>query len=167
MNTEPTITIEPYLAEDERQEAVCAMILQIQQNEYGIPITLEQQPDLMDIDTFYRHGSGNFWTAIAEGEVVGTVALLDIGQGRSALRKMFVKKEFRGGGLSVSRRLLDTAFAWAKERGVSEIWLGTTPAFRAAHRFYEKNGFSEVSKAELPIGFPVMEVDKKFYKKIV
>lgn len=167
MNTESTITIEPYLAEDERQEAVCAMILQIQQSEYGIPITLEQQPDLMDIDTFYRHGSGNFWTAIAEGEVVGTVALLDIGQGRSALRKMFVKKEFRGVGLSVSRRLLDTAFAWAKERGVSEIWLGTTPAFRAAHRFYEKNGFSEASKAELPIGFPVMEVDKKFYKKIV
>ncbi|WP_373446971.1 GNAT family N-acetyltransferase [Saccharibacillus sp. O23] len=167
MTTEPTITIEPYFAEGERPEAVSAMILHIQQNEYGIPITLEQQPDLMDIETFYRQGSGNFWTAIAEGEVVGTIALLDIGQGRSALRKMFVKKEFRGGGLSVSRRLLDTAFAWAKERGVSEIWLGTTPAFKAAHRFYEKNGFAEVSKAELPSGFPVMEVDKKFYRKTV
>ncbi len=167
MDVHSPISIESYQSNEQRRAGIAQMISEIQQDEYGIPITIEQQPDLREIETFYQRGSGNFWTALHEGEVVGTVALLDIGQRRTALRKMFVKAEFRGGGLGVSRRLLDTAFSWAAQQGVEEIWLGTTPAFKAAHRFYEKNGFVEVFRSELPSSFPVMEVDKKFYKKIV
>ena len=37
----------------------------------------------------------------------------------------------------------------------------------AAHRFYEKNGFESVSIDELPKSFPVLQVDKKFYRYIV
>lgn len=44
-----------------------------------------------------------------------------------------------------------------------EITLGTTAKFLAAHRFYEKNGFSEVDRAALPDRFAVMVVDTKFY----
>lgn len=33
----------------------------------------------------------------------------------------------------------------------------------AAHRFYEKNGFRELARSELPERFPVMAVDSKFY----
>jgi hypothetical protein len=36
--------------------------------------------------------------------------------------------------------------------------------YKAAHRFYEKNGFSEIKKAELPPNFPLLQVDTKFYK---
>ncbi|MES1217848.1 MAG: GNAT family N-acetyltransferase, partial [Bacteroidota bacterium] len=36
--------------------------------------------------------------------------------------------------------------------------------FIAAQRFYEKNGFKEIRKQELPETFPVMEVDIKFYR---
>lgn len=32
------------------------------------------------------------------------------------------------------------------------------------HRFYEKNGFTEIDVAQLPENFPIMQVDKKFYK---
>jgi N-acetylglutamate synthase-like GNAT family acetyltransferase len=49
------------------------------------------------------------------------------------------------------------------EKGVREIFLGTTSAFLAAHRFYEKNGFGEIAKTELPAAFPVMAIDSKFY----
>ncbi|MGS5018622.1 GNAT family N-acetyltransferase [Paenibacillus sp. JJ1683] len=148
----------------EYQSQVVDLILHIQQNEYNIAITKEDQPDLLDIENFYQHGNGNFWVALHEGIVVGTVALLDIENHKTALRKMFVKQNYRGKTFNVSNQLLQHAIGWAKERSVEGIYLGTTPQFVAAHRFYEKNGFVSIVLDELPMGFPVMKVDKKFYK---
>ena len=143
---------------------IVGLISSIQRNEYGIDITPEQQPDLQSIPSFYQTGSGNFWVALADDAVVGTVALKDIGGGGAALRKMFVAPGWRGGEKGVARGLLATAISWARSKGVSAIYLGTTAQFKAAHRFYEKNGFIEVPKEELPASFPVMAVDSRFYK---
>ena len=142
---------------------VVEVILSIQQREFGIPITLDDQPDLRDIPAFYRRGCGNFWVAVDEGTVVGTVGLLDIGNGQAALRKMFVSATHRGPAHGVAKRLLDALLAWCRAHAVREIHLGTTAKFLAAHRFYEKNGFREIARADLPASFPVMAVDTKFY----
>jgi N-acetylglutamate synthase-like GNAT family acetyltransferase len=53
---------------------------------------------------------------------------------------------------------------WARYKEFTEIFLGTTEKFTRAQRFYEKNGFEEIEKQELPATFPVMEVDIKFYR---
>lgn len=37
----------------------------IQREEFGIPITAEDQPDLMDTAGFFRSGAGNFWVSLA------------------------------------------------------------------------------------------------------
>ncbi len=42
------------------QSGVEDVILPIQQTEFGIPITLADQPDLIDIPSFYQKGKGNF-----------------------------------------------------------------------------------------------------------
>jgi N-acetylglutamate synthase-like GNAT family acetyltransferase len=97
-------------------------------------------------------------------EIVGTIALLDIGHNQGALRKMFVKAQFRGSTHGVARRLLQVLLEWCQLRNFHEIYLGTTARFLAAHRFYEKNGFWEIEQTELPGSFPVMSVDTKFYK---
>lgn len=144
-------------------EGVVALILPIQQAEFEIPITIEAQPDLLDISRFYQRDNGNFWIALDGGQVVGTVALLDIGNRQAALRKMFVKATHRGAEQGVAKRLLDTVFVWCRARGVRDVYLGTTAKFLAAHRFYEKNGFREIRRDELPASFPVMAVDTKFY----
>ncbi len=89
------------------QASVADMIVHIQQEEYGIPITREQQPDLQDIAGFYQQGNGNFWLAYIGEQVVGTIALLDIGQQQVALRKMFVHQDYRGkawGSISYTAR---------------------------------------------------------------
>ena len=91
-----------------QQAAVIDVILPIQQHEFGIPITLEAQPDLLDIPAFYQSANGNFWVALASGEVVGTVALVDLRNAQVALRKMFVKAAFRGRTHGVAQALLDT-----------------------------------------------------------
>ena len=157
------IEIQPFSAP--HADGVVALILPIQQAEFGIPVTIADQPDLKNITGFYQHGNGNFWLALDGGTVVGTVALLDIGEQQVALRKMFVASSHRGSEHGVALRLFDTAMAWCASRGVRDVYLGTTAQFLAAHRFYEKNGFSEVSRADLPQSFPVMKVDSKFYRR--
>ncbi|MFJ3054671.1 GNAT family N-acetyltransferase [Herbaspirillum sp. NPDC087042] len=147
----------------EHAAGVVDVILPIQQQEFEIPITLEGQPDLKDIPGFYQKGRGNFWVALDQGRVVGTISLLDIGNDQVALRKMFVAASHRGREHGTAARLLEGAIAWAREQGVRQVFLGTTAKFLAAHRFYEKNGFRLIEKTELPSAFPVMVVDTRFY----
>jgi GNAT superfamily N-acetyltransferase len=146
---------------------VLRLILEIQREEFSIDIAAAQQPDLLDIAGFYQVRDGNFWVALADELVVGTISLLDIGNGQAALRKMFVHRAYRGHEVGTAKRLLAALLGWARDRGVREIFLGTTPKFLAAHRFYEKNGFTEIPPADLPPAFPIMAVDKKFYRRVV
>jgi GNAT superfamily N-acetyltransferase len=154
------IPYRPNLATD-----VMDLIAGIQRDEFAIDIGAAQQPDLADIPGFYQVRNGNFWVAIADERVVGTIALLDIGNRQAALRKMFVHRTFRGHQVGTAKRLLDTLLGWARDREIREIFLGTTLQFLAAHRFYEKNGFSEIGQCDLPAAFPIMAVDKKFYRR--
>jgi N-acetylglutamate synthase-like GNAT family acetyltransferase len=156
------IDIAPY--SERHRDGVVALVLPIQQAEFALPVTLQAQPDLLDIHGFFRKGCGNFWVALYGGEVVGTIGLLDIGDGVGALRKMFVQAPFRGPQHGVGQRLLSALLRWCGAHGFRSIYLGTTDAFRAAHRFYEKNGFAEIPKAELPPAFPVMGIDTRFYR---
>jgi len=148
----------------QHRDDVGALIVGIQRDEFQIPITLEDQPDLQDIPGFYQHGAGNFWVALSEDEVVGTLALLDLGNHQGALRKMFVHANYRGPGHGVSARLLETLLEWSRAQDVKEVYLGTTEKFRAAHRFYERNGFEQIPAGELPPRFPKMAVDTRFYR---
>ncbi|MFS8145411.1 GNAT family N-acetyltransferase [Rhizobium sp. BR 249] len=143
---------------------VLSVILPIQREEFGINITADAQPDLRVIPDYYQSGKGQFWVAVWNGAIVGTLGLKDIGNNQAALRKMFVSAEVRGREHGVAARLLDRLFAHARETGLTDIFLGTTDKFVAAHRFYEKNGFSELAKADLPRSFPLMAVDSKFYR---
>ncbi|KOS68789.1 GNAT family acetyltransferase [Lysinibacillus contaminans] len=159
-----SVVIEIKRYQKDYQEAVLNLILNIQQDEYGIAITKEDQPDLFKIEAFYQNGNGNFWVALHDGEVVGTISLVDIGNQQVALRKMFVKKTYRGKDYGTASHLLQTALEWARERNITGIYLGTVPEFLAAHRFYEKNGFEQIDRTELPENFPVVKVDKLFYQ---
>jgi N-acetylglutamate synthase-like GNAT family acetyltransferase len=158
------ITIKPY--SEEYKEEIINLILNIQQNEFQIPISREDQPDLNDIPNFYQTGAGNFWMALCDNQVVGTVALIDIGNNQAALRKMFVKAAYRGNRYSAAKLLLQTLLEWVGVKKVREVYLGTTEKFVAAHRFYEKNGFVQIGKENLPAAFPVMKVDTRFYQYI-
>ena len=156
------IVISPF--HPEHQQGVQDVVLTIQLHEFGIPIRLEEQPDLMDIPGFCQRGKGNFWVALAGLEVVGTIALLDIGEGLGVLRKMFVEEAWRGKKYGVAKSLLNTLLNWARDKNFCEIYLGTTARYLAAHRFYEREGFHEIPAEKLPAAFPRFAVDSKFYR---
>jgi N-acetylglutamate synthase-like GNAT family acetyltransferase len=149
------------------QEAVISLILNIQRTEFGVPITLEQQPDLTSIPVFYQKGNGNFWVALVGDRAVGTIALIDIGSSQIALRKMFVHESYRGQVHQTGQKLLDIATSWMQQKGCTEVFLGTLDIFVGAQKFYRKNGFDEIPQASLPENFPRMALDNTFFKKRV
>lgn len=147
------------------QADVSDLILSIQQQEFGINITAEDQPDLQHIDTFYQRGAGQFWVAEELGQIIGTIALIDIGGEAVALRKMFVAAAHRGAVKGVAQTLLQTCHAWAATQGIKDIYLGTIDVYHAARRFYEKHGYVRINRVALPPSFPLIAVDNVFYHR--
>lgn len=145
------------------QAAIVKLILNIQQQEFGLPITLKDQRDLLDIPSYYQQGNGNFWIALDREKVIGTIAAIDIGNSQLALRKMFVDSKYRGKEIGLGQTLLNSLLNWAQTKDICDIYLGTVGVFRAAHRFYEKNDFIAISRDVLPITFPTMAGDTMFY----
>lgn len=144
-------------------EQAIELILNIQQKEFNIPITVEDQPDLMEIESFYHEKGGNFWGAFAEGELVGSIALVKFDEKAAAIRKMFVKKEYRGKEFNIAQMLLETLIAFCQEQKIEDLYLGTVNVLKAAQRFYERNGFLKIEKENLPAPFPLMSADDVFY----
>lgn len=147
---------------DDYSEAVVDLILNIQQKEFNVPITLEDQPDLLEINNFYHKKGGCFWGAFIDGELVGTIALVKYDDREGAIRKMFVKKEFRGKELFIAQQLLDTLITFSKQNDLLDLYLGTVSILEAALRFYERNNFVRIEKETLPDAFPVMGADNVF-----
>lgn len=143
-------------------ESVIDLILNIQQKEFNVPITINDQPDLVRIDEFYLATGGNFWGAFINGELVGTIALVKFDEKAAAIRKMFVKKEFRGKEYSIAQKLLEILITYCRENGINEVYLGTVSILQAALRFYEKNHFKIIEKEKLPAKFPLMNADNVF-----
>ena len=160
MNT-LSLTIAPLFNDDCKQ--IINLILPIQQIEFNVPITIEGQPDLLDIETNYHQGGGNFWGAKIDGELVGTIALINTGHNAGALRKMFVKKDFRGREYGIGQQLLEILLAYCREKNITDVYLGTVDMLKAAHRFYEKNNFNRIDAEDLPFYFPRMMADNRFY----
>jgi len=159
------MVIETY--QEKYKAEIAKLILNIQHNEFNVPVTISDQPDLLDIENFYFRKNGNFWVAVENERVIGTIALIDIGNRQSALRKMFVHKDCRGKEKGIGQLLLNTLISWCRQKSINEVYLGTVEQLHAAKRFYERNGFVKVEKAELPETFPLMPVDTEFFKLII
>ena len=85
---------------------------------------------------------GRGWV-IEEGDRVVAVV---VGNARNGnIWGLFVHPEFERRGLG--RRLLDTAVDWLWSRGLTQLWLTTTPGTRA-HGFYEAAGWKQAGLTE-------------------
>lgn len=148
--------------QNEYENQIVDLILNIQQKEFNVPITLEDQPDLLDIQNFYFKSGGTFLGAFIDEKLVGTIALVKFNPEAAAIRKMFVKKEFRGKEFQIAQQLLEQLIAYSKENGIKNLYLGTVSLLQAALRFYEKNNFATIPKESLPTDFPLMKPDNTF-----
>jgi putative acetyltransferase len=147
--------------------AVAGLVLPIQQLEFGVAITLEAQPDILDIERSFNRDRSGLWGAFIDEQLVGTIGLIDIGAGAGVVRKMFVHASYRGKQWGIAQLLMDTLVGHCRNAGIKDLWLGTIHTMGAAARFYERNGFIKISKEGLPGSFPLMAVDDTFYHLVV
>lgn len=149
--------------DDSFKDEVIAPILDIQNNEAGINLSLAEQPDLSDITGAYMAGGGNFWVAVdAGGQVIGTLALMMLGDGWAVLKKFFVRSDYRshGVGLALYEVLLDHA----SRHRVRHIILDTPSVAVKSHAFYERAGFRRIDKTCLPVRYEYPDRDSLLYR---
>lgn len=154
--------IQPF--EFKYQPEVVALVERIQVGEFDIRIEEGQRRELQSIPESFQKNKGNYWVALFNEKVIGTIAVIDIGHQAFELRDVFLDKQYRGNVKAFAKQLLDTVFAWSQAHDVNTIYLGTTLSFKAAHRFYEKHGFDEIARSDMPPYCQPMDCDEKFYR---
>lgn len=150
------------------QQAVVALVLDIQQREFGLALSEENQRDLKDITAYFSAPSSSFWVAEEEaGHIVGCIGLEAMSPKVAVMRKFMVHPNWRGSGNGVSRALLDQFEDGAAKLGVERIILSTVAATRAAQRFYEKSGYLRIDRTNLPTEYTPGPLDSVFFSKYV
>lgn len=138
-------------------------VLSIQNTEFNLGFTDEEQPDLIDTAHFYREGG--FWLAKENGQIVGTIGLQKLDANTGVLRKMFVLKECRSVKPSVAQLLFDTLVDEAHELGFETLYLDTPAIAVASHKFYERNGFVQIDRPAAPSHYSFPDRDSKVYRR--
>ncbi len=103
---------------------------------------------LGDPETTILRKGGSIFMLYADGNPVGCVALIPLGQGVYELSKMAISPHNRGRGLG--RRLLLHAIAQARLLGATALFLGSSTRLADAVHLYESVGFRHVPPESLP-----------------
>ena len=97
--------------------------------------------DLGDIEQSYRARGGLFRVLEdPDGAIIGAYGLYPMESGTCELRKMYLRRAWRGQGLG--KRLLDDALAQARRLGFARVLLETASVLKEAITLYERYGFA-------------------------
>lgn len=134
-------------------DEIISLIIGIQNCEAKIGLSLEKQPDLLNISLNYQDNGGEFWIALNDGKVIGTIGLMIKENHCAVLKKFFVNKEFRSKkvGLALYKKLIK----YAEEKGVQSIILDTPAVAHESHKFYRRAVFQKITpdEDELPVSY--------------
>lgn len=146
----------------QRQIELNNFVLGIQNGEFGLGFKKNEQLDLINTAEFYK--GGGFWVAELEGEIVGCIGLQKLNENIGVLRKMFVKKELRGTDLKIGQKLFDKLKSESQKLAFKSILLDTPSIAKASHRFYEKNGFLNLDRSQIPSDYTFPDRNSKIFE---
>ena len=121
--------------EESYNKAINDFIISIYVEEFGFE---EHREEIEKRNNeIYKKSDGKLWIALNEkNEIVGTIALLKHSDDNVELKKFYVRKDYRGQG--VSKALYEKVMDMCKESGFKRIFLGTYERLENAIQFYIK-----------------------------
>lgn len=155
--------IEIKIYEDCDREEIIRLVLYCQNDGTRPLVTVEDQPELLHIGEKYILMGGNFWVAKENGRVIGSIGLMNCGNGIAVLKKFFVYEPYRGVPHHLGRRLYSVLLQFAKEINIQKIILDTPKNTQRAHKFYEQAGFEKINEEDLPIVYDYPYSDSDFF----
>lgn len=147
--------------QDKYQQQIIDLILHIQNDEAKINLPLEEQPDLLNIPSYYQQNGGAFLLAVDHDQVIGTLAFMNYRNGNAVLKKFFVRSDWRS--KKVGLALYEAVLVILKRNHFRQVLLDTPSVARASHRFYEKAGFRKISIDQLPFPYDFPDRDSYLY----
>jgi N-acetylglutamate synthase-like GNAT family acetyltransferase len=143
---------------NKHQEDIDAMMLQISKEFDEVIFS----PNSVPIKRVAHVIGNQFWVALDEKLVVGTLGIMRMNAHEADLKSFFVYKEYRG--TEVAGLLLQQLMNYAQTKSIRMIYVGTMGQFKAAQRFYEKHGFLKIQEEDLPATFNRNPLDTVFYR---
>ena len=128
---------------DQYNEKINEFVISIYVEEHGF----EEHRELIKNgdNSVYAKSGGNLWLAIDEnGEIGGTIATYKLDDENIELKRLYVRKDYRGKGLS--KELYETALNYCKDNSFKKVFLGTYEKLETAIYFYLKRGFNEIEE---------------------
>lgn len=131
--------------EDKYDKKVNSFIISIFVEEYGFEEYREELEEQCYSD--YMQDNGKLWIAVDEDEnVIGTIAIKQHNENEAELKRLYVRKDYRGKGLS--DELYENLIMQAKENNLKRIFLGTYEKLESAIKFYKKRGFTQIEELD-------------------
>jgi len=124
--------------DESRKEEVRDVVLEVLL-EHGFAYDRLKDADLNDINGYYFAKGGTFFVGLADGRVVGTAGVRKLDGSRCEIRRIYLKKDFRGKGNGKKLFLAALDFA---EKNCSGAVLKTDSTLEKAIGMYLKQGFT-------------------------
>ncbi|WP_329608925.1 GNAT family N-acetyltransferase [Lentilactobacillus sp. SPB1-3] len=157
--------IKPYTYSPSHLAEIIDLINYCQNIEAHLNIKMSEQPDLFEIENYYQHNHGNFWTALDGDQVIGTIALLPISSATAVLKKFFTYPKYRGQPHHLGQQLFNQLEQHAIENKFKEIILDTPENEHRSHTFYEHHGFIQIKPEQMTVSYPFPDRNSRIYLK--
>lgn len=155
------ITISPF--EEEHTQDVIDLVLHFQNDGTRPSVSVNEQPDLLNIRGEYIEKGGNFWMARDGEKLIGSIGIMPYNTEIAVLKKFFVYEKYQGAPYHIGRLLYNELLAFAKGKAYKILLLDTPRNTTRAHTFYEKAGFQKVNEEDMPIRFSHPYQDCDFF----
>jgi ribosomal protein S18 acetylase RimI-like enzyme len=99
------------------------------------------EEELENLPGEYGAPSGRLILALEDDATAGCVALRKLPNGTCEMKRLYVKPEFRGGG--IGRRLAEALLQEARTTGYTKMYLDTLASMKEAVGLYRSLGFEQ------------------------
>lgn len=149
--------------QDKYTRDVIDLVLHFQNDGTRPPVSVDDQPDLLNITGEYIEKGGNFWIAARHGTLIGSIGIMPYTPEIAVLKKFFVYEDYQGEPYHIRQKLYQRLLTFAREKGFKTILLDTPYNTDRAHAFYEQAGFRKITEDQLPIRFSHPYKDCDFF----